>query len=104
MKLTLHPDPGTGHYWRLTLEVAGIELSEDVAPRAEANSAQDIGWRVARCFGLTEIEAGRWERVAKSRDCAKCTHKFAGGTHHPGGKGCDIVVNGKRCGCMESPP
>jgi hypothetical protein len=36
--------------------------------------------------------------------CPRCGHRFAGGTHDPDGKGCDVVVDGNRCGCMESPP
>jgi hypothetical protein len=35
IRLSLHPDPGTGQHWRLSLEVAGIELSCDVAERSE---------------------------------------------------------------------
>jgi ribosomal protein L37AE/L43A len=47
--------------------------------------------------------------------CSKCGHTFAGGTHDPDGKGCDVIVEREletmpvqvvkeRCGCKERRP
>ncbi len=36
MKLSLHPNPGNGMTWELTLEVAGVEFGTEVGERKVA--------------------------------------------------------------------
>ena len=60
MKLTLHPDPGNGRHWRLTLEVAGVELYSDVASRSEPEAALHAARGVADALGLVAAEPDEW--------------------------------------------
>lgn len=64
MMLALHPDPGTGKYWRLTLVVGDIELSSDVALRDEPAHALAAAGRVAEELGLTVTGPDQWERLS----------------------------------------
>lgn len=62
MRLLLHPDPGTGQHWRLTLELdgQGVELSGDVARRDEHEVAIAIAGRVAVALRLVAIAPDEW--------------------------------------------
>lgn len=60
MKLALHPDPGVGRHWRLTLEVAGVELYADVARRDEPAVALADAARVAEALGLIASGPDEW--------------------------------------------
>ena len=60
IRLLLHPDPGTGRHWRLSLEVAGVELSCDVAPRGEPAAALGEATRVAEALGLVADGPDAW--------------------------------------------
>lgn len=63
MKLTLQPDPGTGHHWRLTLEIGDIELSCDVAERSEPQIALHIARAAAEAIGLVPDGPDAWGEV-----------------------------------------
>lgn len=74
MKLALHPDPGIGHSWRLTLEVGDVELAADVAKRDHPSrgapivtdsfeAALQVANRVAAKLGLVMDQVddgGNW--------------------------------------------
>lgn len=45
MKLSLHPDPGVGRHWRLSLEVGCVDLEADVGERTFSGQPE---WRHER--------------------------------------------------------
>jgi hypothetical protein len=57
---SLHPDPGTGRHWRLSLEVAGVVLSCDVAEREEPAVALAEASRVADALELVADGPDAW--------------------------------------------
>jgi hypothetical protein len=61
MKMTLHPDPGTGHSWRLTLEVGDVEFSADIEERLGRIGRDEIIGAKARAL----VQA---ERIADALD------------------------------------
>ena len=60
MRLTLNPDPGTGRHWRLSLEIADVELSCDVAERSEPAVGLGVARRVADALGLAAAGPDEW--------------------------------------------
>lgn len=73
MKLTLHPDPGTGHHWRLTLEVEGIELSCDVARRGVLDQSVIVTAScIAEALGLVASGAHEWRPAASAVRAEPC--------------------------------
>ena len=60
MKLTLRPDPGTGHHWRVTLEVGDVELTSDVAARSEPTVALACARQLADALGLVADGPDAW--------------------------------------------
>lgn len=64
MKLSLHPNPGNGMTWELTLEVSGLEFAVEAGLRRRAGGDEALwraeAWRLARHvateLGLTKVE------------------------------------------------
>ena len=88
--------------------------------RLRAMHAALVALRARLADGDTE-EVAVAERIddvlalASPGTCLSCGHAFAGGTHDPDGKGCDVLVMreietlpvqviAERCGCMGAPP
>jgi hypothetical protein len=66
--------------------------------------------RIAAAERITGTRyAGVDIEVPSRKRCPECGHRFAGATHSPDGKGCDVLVNvgrgveDERCGCMTDP-
>jgi hypothetical protein len=76
---------------------AAVFLNPEQAIRV-ATALLNAAARVQHGGEVDAVVAGRRRAPVT---CSKCGHKFSGGTHDPDGKGCDVVVDGKRCGCME---
>lgn len=69
IRLTLHPDPGTGHSWRLTLEIGDVEFSADVAERI----ARDCNWGDPEEISGSKATANKIAaRVAKELELEPC--------------------------------
>lgn len=64
MKLALHPDPGTGRHWRVTLEVAGVELYTDVAEIGDPELALHVARNIADTLGLVIVAEDEWRLPA----------------------------------------
>ncbi len=69
MRLRLHPDPGTGRSWRITLELSnGVELAQDIDDRIDRSSrvvinhdnANDTATEVASELGLVKCGPDEW--------------------------------------------
>lgn len=80
----LHPDPGTGRHWRISLRVAGEDLYCDVATRAERDEALRVAEVVARALGLSLSGEDQWTPGDASRGLAMLAWFAARGASNAG--------------------